>query len=277
MSRTVYIITFLSLLALGCKESGNVSSNDSQNSSQSQIVEQKKTKRTIAVLDSFFQITNISSAVIEFSSGPMQITAEGDSSSLSHISYDFDGGILTLSTPLDANNDFKTYPSQNDVVVHVSCPVLKAVAICSGGGFRSKGLLKSEDFQLGGMVGGSIDIDSLECKSFRYESNGSTSTHLGNVVCDELVLISTGEGTITTKVDARTSAYLDIKGTSTISADITSPKIENFIDTQGAVSYSVSTDDLSIYALNGSISLKGHANKQDIQCNPSVVLSNELH
>lgn len=233
-------------------------------------------KKEITVTGEFFQITNISSAVIDFTTGPFSIIAEGDSISLSHISYDIDGGILTISTPMDISNDIHNFPVRSNVVIHVSCPELRTVANCSGGGFTCHETLQSEKIELGGLVGGSIDIDSVECTSFRYQSNGSTSLNIGNINCEECVIISTGTGIISLNATAKTNTYIDAKGSTTMRADITSPLTEGIIETEGSVSYAVQSDELKLVILRGTVDLNGTAKAQDIKCEPQAIVNNNL-
>lgn len=266
----------LFLLIIGCSSNSDKHSSNNSNKRESKPASTIRISREIAVTDSFFQITNISGGMIEFTQGPFSIISEGDSSSLSHYTYEFDGGILTISTPLERNNDYQTYPTSSNVVIHVSCPDLRAVAICSGGGFRSKSLLKGEEFQFGGMVGGEIDVDSIECQRFRYESNGSTSSHFPQIKCDECQIISSGNGTISLCVKSDKSTYLDISGQSTLTADISSPLTESIIETDGSVSFKLDTDNFRMRAIRGVIEMSGYALNQEIQQSRDVVIRNDL-
>ena len=185
MLKSVFFLTIMSVLVCSCtnadqKKEQPTETNPSA-STPSSSYSMKKVEKEVMVKEDFFQITNLSSGIIEFNQGPNKIWAEGDSASLSHLSFEFDGGILTVSTPMDANNDVVGFPSSSDIRIHVSCPDLRAMAVCSGGGFVCKETLKSDQLQLGGLVGGKIEIDSIACHSFRYDSNGSTMLNIGGV------------------------------------------------------------------------------------------------
>ena len=227
------------------------------------------------VSEDFFQITNLSNAKIIYRQGDYSVVAKGDSASLSYLSIDFDGGILTLITPMESNNDYHGYLSMSDMEVYVSCPDLRAMALCGGGGFESD-TLKCESLQLGGLVSGSISVDFISCKTFRYDSNGSTSVSIGRIESDESTIISTGSGNISMDIKSKTKSYLDLKGSTTFSGHVESPDIESFIETEGSVSLDVQTDDLRLSALQGSISLNGHATNQDIHTSNRTVISNQL-
>lgn len=271
MKKTFTLLFCISIILISCTKTKKTS-----NPTPRPHMDNKTIKQNIAITDSFYQITNISSAMIDFNIGPLCVIAEGDSSTLSHLSYEFDGGILTISTPIDRNNDYKTYPILSDAVVHVSCPNLKAVAICSGGGFRSKGLLKTESIQFGGLVGGSIDVDSIECDMFRYDGSGSTTSNFKYVKCNDCTVCSTGSSSISLCVNSKNASYFDISGSTTIKSTISSPIIKSIIETQGSVSYDIETETLSLRALKGTINLCGHATTPEINVSPNVILSNNL-
>lgn len=280
MKTILHILLFISVAVItGCTDS-KTSQGDIDKTEKKAVEQESKTpqriKKSITVTGEFFQITNISSAVIDFTTGPFNIVAEGDSISLSHISYDIDGGILTISTPMDISNDIHNYPVRSDVVVHVSCPDLRTIANCSGGGFTCHETLRSEKIELGGLVGGSIDIDSVECHSFRYQSNGSTSLNIGNINCEECVIISTGTGCISLNATATTNTYIDAKGSTTMRAEITSPLTEGIIETEGSVSYTLQSDELKLVILRGTVDLSGTAKVQDIKCEPQAIVNNRL-
>jgi len=279
MKRSLFFILLTHIIFTCCTNKSNNALNSvgKKSSDSTELSSIHRISKEIAVLDSFFQITNLSSACIDYRQGPFSIIAEGDSSTLSHITPEFDGGILTLRTPMDSNGNFQSYSYESDAVIHVSCPILKAVALCSGGGFRSEGLIRSDDFQLGGLVGGSISIDSLDCNKFRYESSGSTTLDIRNLECDESIVISTGTGVLSMNVKARSSAYFDIKGSSSISSEIYSPKVDNYIETDGTVSYTLDTDYFEMFAQMGTVNLRGHATQQKIDKSAQVVLNNDLH
>ena len=278
MKQIIHFIIILPLFVIcGCNENktSKIENNKNNTSSQKPNIA-KRIKQEIAVTGEFFQITNISSALIDFTTGPFSIVAEGDSTSLSHISYDIDGGILTISTPMDISNDIQNFPVRSDVIVHVSCPDLRTMAICSGGGFSSHETLRSEKIELGGMVSGTIDIDSIICQSFRYQSNGSTSLNIGNIDCDECIVISTGTGAISLNTTATSNTYLDIKGSTTIRADINAPLTEGIIETGGSASLGIKTEALKLIILRGTVDLEGYAKEEDIKCEPQAIVNNKL-
>ena len=89
------------------------------------------------------------------------------------------------------------------------------------------------------------------------------------------MIISTGSGSLSMNISSSIKSYIDIKGSTTFSGQITSPDIESYIETDGSVSLDVETDDLRLYALQGTISLTGHALSQNIRTSPRCILSNE--
>ena len=131
MLKSVFFLTIMSALVCSCtnadqKKEQPTETNPSASTPPSSY-SMKKVEKEVMVKEDFFQITNLSSGIIEFNQGPNKIWAEGDSASLSHLSFEFDGGILTVSTPMDANNDVVGFPSSSDIRIHVSCPDLRAI------------------------------------------------------------------------------------------------------------------------------------------------------
>lgn len=279
MRRTNLLLLAGIFLFLGCTETekrGGEPSEKAETDAPEKARVSKKIEREIPVEQDFFQITNISNTTVDFTMGDFNVWIEGDSAQVSHVSFDFDGGILTITTPLDVNNDITNFPSGSDVVVHVSCPDLRTMAICAGGGFICRETLKTDYFQLGGMVGGSIAIDSISCDRFRYDSNGNTALHIGGVGSRESVVITTGGGTLDLSLDASESCYLDVKGGSTVNMRVNTPKLESMIETKGAVNLTMDTQELLLDALAGNISLSGHAGRPKIRKGKLAIVSDGM-
>lgn len=280
MQRLTLLLLFSTFLSLGCGESPKESNNKEGNDTISipkKKAPTKRIEREIPVKQDFFQITNISNTTVEFTTGAYNVWIEGDSTSVSYVGFDVDGGILTISTPLDTNNDITSFPSSSDVIVHVSCPELRTMAICAGGGFVCHETMKAEQIQLGGMVGGSINIDSIACSSFRYDSNGNTSLNIGGISCKEGVIITTGGGNLNLNIDATESCYIDVKGKSNLNATAKCPKVESMIETDGSVNLSLKAHELLMDALGGTISLSGHVDRPRIRKGKLAIINDGLN
>ena len=233
-------------------------------------------RRDIPVTMDFFQITNLSSANVVFTNGPFKVYEEGDSAHLNTVGYEFDGGVLTITTPMEANNDMASFSSNEALKVHVSCPELKTVALCATGGFECHDTLRTDFFQMGGLVKGQIDVDCIIADKVRYESNGSTMLNIGKVQCDECVVISTGDGMLNLDVDARKNGYFDVKNNSMLNATVNSPLVEGLIETNNVVNMNVQTDDLQLSVLGGTVNLSGKAAKQNIKKGQLATVNNAL-
>ena len=233
-------------------------------------------KRDIPVTMDFFQITNLSSANVIFTNGPFRVWEEGDSAHLNNVGYEFDGGVLTITTPMEANNDMTSFANNDALTVHVSCPDLRTVALCSTGGFVCHDTITTENFQMGGLVRGNIDIDKVVADKFRYESNGSTKLNIGMLECGECVVISTGDGILNLNVDAKTNAYLDVKNESQMNINVNAPLVEGLIETKREVSMTMQTNDLQLSVLAGTVNLSGKAAKQNVKKGQLAVVNNAL-
>lgn len=267
MKKSTLLLVFFAFLSIACQNEqtkrpdANTDKQDvKQSNSKKNVV-----KRDIPVTMDFFQITNISAVDVIFTVGPFKVWEEGDSSLLNNLAYEFDGGVLTVTTPMEANNDMTSFAKYDDIKVHVSCPELKTVAVCATGGFVCHDTIQTEIFQMGGMVKGNIDIDKVKCNKFRYESNGSTLLNLGVVQCDECVVISTGDGIINLNVEADEKAYFDIKSLTTANVTVNSKHIEGLIETKKEVNMDINTKLLDLSIAEGNVNLSGKAEKQNIR------------
>ena len=284
MKTTQFILILTTVLCVACTESEknqNKSTSDkventADTTSQTAAEPLKIVKRHFPLSADFYQITNISSATVEYTTGEYSVWAEGDSASLANLQVDIDGGVLTIMTPLDANDYLLSYPSATGIKVHVSAPEMKTVALCAGGGFVCHGKLSTEFLQLGGVIGGQMDIDSVECDRFRYDSNGATVININDVKCQECVIVSGGEGTINMGINASKSAYVDLKGSTVCNSTLHSPDIEVSVGSQGAVNLKVDTENFKMNALSGIVNVSGKARRKDIKKTSTAVVNSSL-
>ena len=278
MKKSTLLLVFFAFLSIACHNEQNKTQDANtdiqggeQPNSKNNVV-----KRDIPVTMDFFQITNISAADVVFTVGPYKVWEEGDSTLLNNIGYEFDGGVLTVTTPMEANNDMTSFATYDNVKVHVSCPELKTVAVCATGGFVCHDTIQTDIFQMGGMVKGNIDIDKVKCNIFRYESNGSTLMNLGDIQCEECVVISTGDGIINMSVEADEKAYFDIKSLTTANLTVNSKHIEGLIETKKEVNMDINTKLLELSITEGNVNLSGKAEKQNIRKGRLAFVNNSL-
>lgn len=278
MKKSTLLLVFFAFLSIACHNEQNKTQDantDKQGGEQSNS-KNNVVKRDIPVTMDFFQITNISAADVVFTVGPYKVWEEGDSTLLNNIGYEFDGGVLTVTTPMEANNDMTSFATYDNVKVHVSCPELKTVAVCATGGFVCHDTIQTDIFQMGGMVKGNIDIDKVKCNKFRYESNGSTLMNLGDIQCEECVVISTGDGIINMNVEADEKAYFDIKSLTTANLTVNSKHIEGLIETKKEVNMDINTKLLELSITEGNVNLSGKAEKQNIRKGRLAFVNNSL-
>lgn len=278
MKKSTILLVFFAFLSIACQNEQNkklVSITDNHVMEDSSSIN-NVVKRDIPVTMDFFQITNISAVDIVFNVGPFKVWEEGDSSMLNNLSYEFDGGVLTVTTPMEANNDMTSFATYDNIKVHVSCPELKTVAVCATGGFVCHDTIQTDIFQMGGMVKGNIDIDKIKCRQFRYESNGSTLINVGQIQCDEAVVISTGDGIINMNVDAKEKAYVDIKSLTTANITACSMLLEGIIETKKEVNMNIDTKVLDLSVVEGNVNLSGKAEKQNIKKGRLAFVNNSL-
>lgn len=278
MKKTTLLVLSCVLLCAACvHKDKNKAENEPKKTELSRNVSMRKiVRREIPVTMDFFQITNLSAATVIFTNGPFRVYEEGDSVQLNNVGYDFDGGVLTITTPMEANNDVSSFAGNDDLTVHVSCPDLRTVALCATGGFIAHDTISTEFFQLGGLVMGKIDVDQVIAKKFRYECNGSTNLNIGNLKCDECVVISTGDGMVNMSVDASESAYFDVKNQSSMNLNVSSKLVEGLIETEKIVNMTVEAGDLQLNVLAGTVNLAGTAARQNVRKGQMAVVNNAL-
>lgn len=263
-------------LACTCEKNNKNVNTPIEAKTDSSVSKRKIITRDIPVTMDFFQITNLSSANVVFSNGPFKVYEKGDSAHLNTVGYEFDGGVLTITTPMEANNDMASFSKNEALTVHVSCPELKTVAVCATGGFECHDTIRTDFFQMGGLVKGQIDIDCVVANKFRYESNGSTMLNVGNILCDECVVIATGDGILNLNVNAKTNGYFDIKNESMLNVNVKAPLVEGLIETKRDVNMDIDTKELQLSVLAGTVNLSGFAAKQNIKKAQLATVNNSL-
>lgn len=197
MTTTKTIMAFLttSMIAMGvsCVNKPSVPTSQPK---EAQSVEMAT--RHLPFSGDFSQITNMGSINIEYTTGPCDIVIKGPKNLTQLVSAEIDCGILLLSLSSERNQDIHQYQtSRTDLTAYISSPSLSMLAICGSGGFTSHNLISTDDMHIGALSNGPIIIDSLMCKSLRYEINGTSRDSIGHLRCDEAIIVSSASGRIT--------------------------------------------------------------------------------
>ena len=197
------LIVSLAIFSALCSCNGN-KTEKGENSTKDTIKKspQNIIRTPLQITSDFNQITSIGGIDIIYTQGDFSAELEGDSLLLPHIDVDIDSGILSISMKGERNHDINIYEGKNGVKLYLSSPNLKCVALCSSGNFTSKGTWTNEDIQLGIIGKGSFKLDSINCKTFKYQTSGTGNADFKNIKGEQLEFICTSKSDVTATVDA---------------------------------------------------------------------------
>ena len=234
-------------------------------------------RKFLPLISDFSSITNMGSIDIEFTPGPCQLVAEGDSDLINLIQYDIDGGILTVNMPTERYNNVSQFAGKTDVTLHISCPELYMVTTVSSGSFRSSCPIRTINLHMGTLGSGTIIADSIICQTFKFENRGNQSSRFKYIDCDEATLFHYGSNKVEANIQARTHVSIDQSNNGELIANVTAPEIETIITDAASTTYNLHTEHLRLSAFtNGTITLTGHAKMQEIKRGNNVQLTNQL-
>ena len=273
------ILFCVSLLFASCTQqstSGTTSDATEENADSTSSV---LIHKDIPVSQPFYQITNLSSIDIEVVNGPCHVEAIGDSLLISSLSFECDGGGLTvtmLSTAIPGLNKFKAKSSQTHLVI--SCPELRILANCGNGNIYSHEPLHTTQLHVGGMSAGRIQIDTLYCHSLKWEQGQQTEGAFGFVKCNDAMFLC--YGTSTTSVDSLCCDSLftcDLSNGSALNAHVSSPVITSLASGQSkATLHSVSNEFSLSAAEQSEIELTGKCRQPNIKFGSKAKVVNRM-
>gem|GEM_PF-6428461 len=197
------------VLFAACKQSPSAQSEGAQAGE----VGTKVVHRVLDVGEEFNALTNVVSFDVACSAGDCSVEVEGDSTLLESLTWSVDGGMLTLSLPVEEDGDVNGFGMRNGVKVWVKMPRVRILANCGNGRIAWKGLLEGDEVVVGGLRGGEIEIDSVRARSLRYEGHGSSAGRFGQVEADDVQLVLEGDGATEMNLQAKVlQAYGDGTG-----------------------------------------------------------------
>ncbi len=272
-----YVLPYITLLFLIISCGGNTPKqpkNHQQPTAQKSI----DITREIPLSQEFQHITNLSSLNIVFTPGDYHVKATGDSLIVSNLNVAIDGGVLTLSLPMENNTDFNRFPQTNNAVIYVSCPTLRNIANCGNGGFQSSGKIISDHINIGGMGTGDISLDSVECTTFRYELSQSNTAQFKQINAKDASILCHGTGDTQANITATHLVTIDESHMANISSKVSAPEIDVITIGSGAVNLHVSAKKLSVSAQGtGNVTLNGHCDDLQLKQGTNARVSNNLH
>ena len=148
----------------------------------------------VAVERDFTQINNLSNVDILWSEGPCRIGFEGNKMLLNDLDITVDDAGLTV-------NELHPIAPSLTARLHVSSPTLTLLSNYNSATIRLAGCLRTESLEIGNMVEGCIDADTLLCQRLKYTAEGTATALFRLIRADEAALIADGNGTTDATLD----------------------------------------------------------------------------
>lgn len=239
--------------------------------------QRESTTKHLPLINEFHSVTNIGSMNIELSEGPCALQATGDAALISHIQYDVDGGILTVSLPMERMTSTNQFATTADITLHISCPEFHMLANIGTGNVRSIGTLRTTDLHMGGMGSGTLAFDSIVCQTFRYEGQANSTAQFAHVACDEATVIQNSDSKVEADVAAAVHATLDLTANAQCTAQLTTARADVILTESAVLNLHADIDDLMLEAYNSSnATLTGNTRRSHIQQKQQAVVQNRL-
>lgn len=160
-------------------------------------------RRHVNIPSGFNYITNIGSVDIEFSFGDYSIDIEGDSTTLEYVNTDFDSNLLTVNLLSDENQDINRFGNGTKVTMYITAPDLQCVSICGTGGFKTQGIWKGNNLQLGLLGKGKMQFDDIECTSLTLQTTDVGTVDFSSIKADNITLYTRSQATVNANIDTK--------------------------------------------------------------------------
>ncbi|MCD8235355.1 MAG: DUF2807 domain-containing protein [Prevotellaceae bacterium] len=270
---SVMTVVLCATLLSSCGNSN--SANDKAVSDADSVSVPKKVMTHVKVAGDFYQITNIGSVDVVFSEGDYKIDVECDSSLLPYVSTTFDSGTLTVFMRREEKGEVE-WAGKSNATLYVSCPLIKYIAVCGGGSFKSVGTIHSTDMQIGNLGTGNIELDSVVCETFEHEHRTDANAVFKHVTCERAKLLSYGSGTIQSDIDAG-SIYAVIGGEGDMECNFRSDDVEISSFSSGDAAFNLDCKQLNVsHQGTGKIVLNGHSEQKLLKAGRKAVMEDNL-
>ena len=139
----------------------------------------------------------------------------------------------------DAGLTINLIGNAGDCSLIITSPTLTLLSNYGDGSIRLRGTLHTDKLEIGNMQNGLIEADTLECQSLKYTSQETANAQFSLVRANDAFILADGSG--------NTDLHLDVR-------------------------------HLNLQAWGSqTITLTGHADKQEINCSPTNTVNNQLH
>lgn len=263
MKKYSLIISIITILLQGC---------DNINNTKNTVVvpnDIKATKDTTVIIpcyEDFIQITSIGNVDIEYTQGEYLIKAIGDLDIINLLDITFDSGIMTVGMLNETKIELSTIKNKQNIKLYVSSPELKYMSICGNGNFKSTNKIKTELFQCGNFSSGSIDIDSLECVTFKFENNDIGNASFQHIKCDNAIVSAFGTTKTSMNLHAQKETSIYIGGNSITRFDVRTTIIDIMSNNNSKGDYNIECSNINVNARNNSsLSIKGTYKQKGIK------------
>ncbi len=259
-AKTIGMIAISMMMTVSCVQDNTSRTTDSGDTANISDVKDTKSvnaaptiRKAIPFVGEFSQITNMGSPNIVFTEGECSIVAEGPEILVNHVKVSVDSGSLIVTLNTENNHDVNMFErSAAGLTLYISAPQLRIVSTCSTGNFTAHGKLKVEDFIVGTLAQGNIEIDTLECSnSFRYEGKSEANARFGYITVDGTAeVISDGTGNFDADMNVNGKLMLNMNGVGNTSVSGKASEVE-------VLAFNQSTANLTMN-LSGNLSVSAY-------------------
>lgn len=254
----LFLTAFIVLYACNSK-------TDDLNKSQDKQASHKDTTIHIPCIEPFIQITSIGNVDIEYSQGEYNLQATGSPEVIALLETSFDSGVLTIGMQNETIVELSTIRNKQNILLSITSPELKYLALCGNGNFDSSGVIETEQFQVGNLASGSITIDSLKCNIFKYENNDIGKATFNNVDCSTCNIATFGTSKTKISINAQKGISVYAGGESAMEMDAKTKYLEILANNNSNGEYNIECVYLEVFAKGQSnISLKGTTKNKNI-------------
>ncbi len=254
------------LLPFSCQQTGKTE-KETGDTTRNETVENtvKTVRRHVKYSGAFYQITNIGSPDIVLTQGPYNIEAEGPEDLIENLNIGIDQYVLTVSMKDEEKIDLTQYKtSGRKLTLYVSCPTVKAIAMCGTGSLRTTGTIQADNLQLGILGAGSIEADTINAVSLSLDVTGDGNTTIRQVTAKNTAqFLLSGQGQTTCDVNAGEEVSVNCNSKCQIDLTGNARQLYMYMSGNANCNINLNADRLTVDATDGNIYLKGkYKNKQ---------------
>ncbi len=245
-------------MLVGCQQSGKSDKVQGNAPVQAGDKTVNKVRKHVNFSGTFYQITNLGTPDIIYTQGPYNFEVEGAEDLVDELALSIDYNVMTVSLKDEEKIDMNRFNSnKGKLTLYISCPTLKAIATCGTGGIHIKGKLEGDEFQVGCLGTGSIEIDTLNMTNMRYDSMGDGNLSFHFIESESANFILSGKGKLEGSIAASGPVILDSNSASHVSLRGKAGRLSLIISGNTECDLNMDADTLDVTAQSGVINITG--------------------